>query len=148
VVTFSQLPEPTEWIFNTGIAYPIRAEIKGEGVGAIRHCIFSTGEFVEPIEVWNEPYQLGFGVQTMPLPMHELSFANIQPPHLEDYLQVTHGEFKLQRLPGNRTRLLGTTWYSNKVWPNEYWKVWSDGIIHAIHLRVLNHIKQLSEHNS
>ncbi len=145
VVSFSQLPEPKEWLFQTGIAYPIRARIDGKGVGAIRHCIFSTGEFVEPVEVWNEPYQLGFGVKTMPMPMHEWSYKKIHPPHLDQYLQVTHGQFKLQRLPGNKTRLLGTTWYSNKVWPSTYWKTWSDGIIHAVHLRVLNHIKALSE---
>jgi uncharacterized membrane protein YhaH (DUF805 family) len=145
VVTFSQLPEPTEWVFHTGIAYPIRAEIQGRGPGAIRHCIFSTGEFVEPIEVWDEPHQLGFGVKTMPLPMHEWSYKEIHPPHLDQYLQVTHGEFRLQALPHRRTRLIGTTWYSNRVWPSLYWKGWSDGIIHTIHLRVLRHIKNLSE---
>jgi uncharacterized membrane protein YhaH (DUF805 family) len=145
VVTFSQLPEPTEWLFHTGIAYPIRAEIQGRGVGAVRHCIFSTGEFVEPIEVWDEPHRLAFGVKTMPLPMHEWSYKEIHPPHLDEYLQVTHGEFKLEPLPGNKTQLIGTTWYSNKVWPSLYWKTWSDGIIHAIHLRVLRHIKHLSE---
>ena len=145
VVTFSQLPEPTEWVFHTGIAYPIRAEIRGQGVGAIRHCIFSTGEFVEPIEVWDKPNTLAFGVQTMPMPMHEWSYKQIHPPHLDQYLQVTHGQFRLQPLSGNRTRLIGTTWYSNKVWPSLYWKSWSDGIIHTIHLRVLRHIKALSE---
>jgi uncharacterized membrane protein YhaH (DUF805 family) len=145
VVTFSQLPEPTEWVFRTGIAYPIRAKIQGRGVGAVRRCIFSTGEFVEPIEIWNEPHQLVFGVKTMPMPMHEWSYKKIHPPHLDQYLQVTHGEFRLEPLPGNRTRLIGTTWYSNKVWPSLYWKAWSDGIIHTVHLRVLRHIKNLSE---
>jgi hypothetical protein len=52
VVSFSEIPPPTEWMFRTGIAYPIRAEIQGTGVGAERHCVFSTGAFVEPIEVW------------------------------------------------------------------------------------------------
>jgi hypothetical protein len=48
-------------------------------------------------------------------------------------------------LPGERTRLEGTTWYVHNLWPAEYWQVWSDGIIHAIHQRVLIHVKQLSE---
>ncbi len=43
VVSFSDLPEPAEWIFHTGIAYPIRARIEGAGPGAIRRCEFSTG---------------------------------------------------------------------------------------------------------
>ena len=36
VIAFSELPPPTEWIFRTGISYPVRAEIRGHGVGAVR----------------------------------------------------------------------------------------------------------------
>ncbi len=54
VVAFSELPPPTDWIFRAGVAYPMRAEIQGHGVGAERRCVFSTGPFVEPIEVWDE----------------------------------------------------------------------------------------------
>jgi uncharacterized membrane protein YhaH (DUF805 family) len=43
VVAFTQLPSPTDWFFRLGIAYPIRAEIHGTGVGAERYCLFSTG---------------------------------------------------------------------------------------------------------
>jgi hypothetical protein len=32
------------------------------------------------------------------------------------------------------------------MWPAVYWHIWSDYIIHRIHLRVLNHIKQAAEH--
>src|ERR1700687_6040825 len=49
VIGFASLPEPTEWLFKTGIAYPMRARIDGGGVGAIRHCEFTTGSFVEPV---------------------------------------------------------------------------------------------------
>jgi hypothetical protein len=31
------------------------------------------------------------------------------------------------------------------MYPATYWKAWSDGLIHAIHHRVLRHVKQLSE---
>src|SRR5262249_16923417 len=47
VVAFAEIPAPKELLFRAGIAYPIRAEIFGRGVGAVRHCIFSTGPFVE-----------------------------------------------------------------------------------------------------
>ena len=50
VLSFSDLPEPHEWYFHTGLAYPIRARIEGAGPGAIRYCEFSTGPFLEPIE--------------------------------------------------------------------------------------------------
>jgi hypothetical protein len=55
VLEFPQLKEPTEFIFKTGIAYPINATIKGEGVGAVRHCNFTTGCFIEPITIWDKP---------------------------------------------------------------------------------------------
>jgi len=31
------------------------------------------------------------------------------------------------------------------MWPGPYWRLWSDMIIHRIHLRVFEHIKRLSE---
>jgi len=51
----------------------------------------------------------------------------------------------LTQLAGNRTRLTGTTWYTDRIWPSAYWRVWSDYFIHHIHLRVLEHIKRLAE---
>lgn len=51
----SEIPPPVEWIFRAGIAYPIRAEMRGSGSGAERYCVFSTGAFVEPIQAWDEP---------------------------------------------------------------------------------------------
>ena len=54
----------------------------------------------------------------------------------------------LTPLPGGRTRLEGTTWYRHRLRPAAYWKVWSDEIIHQIHLRVLRHIKISAEGQS
>jgi hypothetical protein len=34
------------------------------------------------------------------------------------------------------------------MWPAEYWQLWSDAIIHRIHLRVLKQIKRLAEANA
>jgi uncharacterized membrane protein YhaH (DUF805 family) len=146
VVSFSQLPPPREMIFKLGIAYPIRAEITGHGAGAIRRCVFSTGPFVEPIEVWDEPRLLKFSVTQNPEPMQEWTpYRHIHPAHLDDYLQSCGGQFRLVPLHNNRTLLEGTTWYYHHMWPATYWQLWSDQIIHNIHLRVLNHIKTLSE---
>ena len=55
------------------------------------------------------------------------------------------GEFRLLALPGARTRLEGRTFYEMKVAPAAYWSLWSDAVIHAIHERVLAHIKQRAE---
>jgi len=147
VVSFAQLPPPTETIFKTGIAYPIRADIAGHGVGAVRHCVFSTGEFVEPITVWDEPRLLSFSVSGQPPAMEEMSiYSNLHPPHVEHYLISNRGQFELKSLPDGTTLLEGTTWYQNRFWPGVYWHLWSDAIIHRIHKRVLVHIKNLSEH--
>ena len=149
VVSFSELPKPTHWIFQLGFAYPTRATIIGRGVGAVRHCEFTTGPFVEPITVWDEPRLLKFSVTSQPSPMKESSwYPDLHPAHLDDYLVSKGGEFRLEPLPGGRTRLTGTTWYSHSIRPSWYWRPMSDWIIHRIHERVLAHVKMLSEARS
>ncbi len=146
VVSFAEIPPPQEAIFRAGIAYPIRAEISGHGPGAVRHCVFSTGPFVEPITVWDEPRLLRFSVTANPAPMNELTpYSHIEPAHMHGYFESHQGQFLLTELPGGRTRLEGTTWYSHTMWPEQYWHFWSDYIIHHIHLRVLRHIKKQTE---
>ncbi|HEX8131463.1 MAG TPA: hypothetical protein VF527_20350 [Pyrinomonadaceae bacterium] len=147
LIAFGELPPPQERLFRTGIAYPVRAEIEGHGVGAIRRCMFSTGAFVEPIEVWDEPRLLKFGVTSQPPIMDEMSpYRHLNPPHLNNYLQSRRGQFLLTPLDdGRRTLLEGTTWYQNNFWPGVYWNRWSDHIIGRIHTRVLDHIKNLAE---
>jgi uncharacterized membrane protein YhaH (DUF805 family) len=146
VVAFAEIPPPKELLFRAGIAYPIRAEISGHGVGAVRHCIFSTGPFAEPIEVWDEPRLLKFGVTANPAPLNELSpYGHIQPAHLHGYFVSKQGQFLLTALPGGRTRLEGATWYQHTMWPAAYWRLWSDYIIHKIHMRVLEHIRTRAE---
>jgi hypothetical protein len=149
VVGFSDLDTPPSWYFQLGIAYPKRATIVGSGVGAVRHCEFSTGAFVEPITAWEQPTRLAFDVQSQPPPMHELSpYRHVHPPHLDGYLRCKRGEFRLIELDGQRTRLEGRTWYEYEIFPQSYWTLWTDRLIHSIHQRVLGHIKQLSESNS
>ncbi len=149
VVAFTEIPPPHEVLFKVGVAYPIRAEITGKGPGAVRHCVFSTGPFVEPIQVWDEPRLLKFSVTDNPAPMQEWTpYHEIHPPHLHNFLVSNGGQFRLIPLSNGGTRLEGTTWYLHHMWPSLYWQVWSDEIIHEIHMRVLNHIKMKSEEKS
>jgi uncharacterized membrane protein YhaH (DUF805 family) len=143
VVQFKPLPPPKELLFRAGIAYPTRAEIRGKGAGALRRCVFSTGSFVEPITVWDEPRRLAFSVAEQPRILTELTpYREIHAPHLDGYFTSTHGEFVLTPLPGGRTRLAGLTWYRHAIWPTPYWRLWSDAIIHTIHQRVLDGIRK------
>lgn len=146
LVAFGRIDEPTELLFRTGIAYPIHAEIEGSGVGATRKCNFTTGPFIEPITVWDEPRLLEFGVLDQPPPMIEWSiYQDMKIPHLDGYFRSNKGQFRLEVMGDGSTRLIGTTWYSHDVWPNIYWQQWSNYILHAIHKRVLMHIKVKAE---
>jgi hypothetical protein len=146
VIKFPDLPEPEEWYFRAGIACPQRARIGGQGVGATRYCEFTTGTFVEPITAWDAPRRLAFDVTDQPEPMFELSpYRHVHPPHLDGFLRSNRGEFLLIRLPTGGTRLEGRTWYEFQMFPQWYWTLWSDLLIHRIHQRVLTHIQRLSQ---
>jgi hypothetical protein len=148
VVEFPELAPPKELLFKTGVAYPIRARIDGEGKGAIRYCEFSTGAFVEPITIWDENRLLQFSVNEQPLPMRELTpYGDLDTPHLHDYFVSRKGQFKLTQLENGGTLLEGTTWYYHRISPEFYWRIWTEKIVHTIHQRVLNHIKEQSESN-
>jgi hypothetical protein len=144
VIAFSEITEkPDSPILRSGIAYPIHATINGRGVGAVRECVFTTGAFEEPIDIWDAPNRLHFTVAKQPPVMHEMSWIpNLQPQHItREYLRSRQGQFVLIRLPNGHTLLEGTTWYELQYWPSSYWHLWSDAIIHRIHMRVLEHIK-------
>jgi uncharacterized membrane protein YhaH (DUF805 family) len=146
VVAFTEIPPPKEWMFRAGVAYPIRAQIVGTGPGAERRCVFSTGAFVEPIKIWDEPHLLKFSVTANPAPMEEWTpYHHIEPAHLHGYLVSNGGQFLLTPLPDGGTHLEGTTWYRHSLWPATYWRLWSDHIIHQIHMRVLKHIRDEAE---
>ena len=146
VLSFPALPEPTDLVFRSGIAYPRAARIEGEGVGAIRHCEFSTGAFVEPITAWEPGRRLAFDVTASPAPLRELSpYSRVVAPHLDGFFVARRGEFRLFPLSGGRTRLEGSTWYELRMQPILYWSTLSDGLIERIHDRVLRHIERVSE---
>ncbi|APZ93161.1 DUF805 domain-containing protein [Fuerstiella marisgermanici] len=146
VIAFPDITDKPAWFFQMGIASPLRAHIDGSGVGAIRYCEFTTGTFVEPITVWDENHRLAFDVTEQPHPMFELTpYRHIHPPHLDTSFRSTRGGFLLEPLPNGGTRLTGTTWYVLEMHPQAYWTLWSDELVHRIHLRVLQHIQKVAE---
>ncbi len=149
VVTFSELPPPTELLFRVGVAAPTRARIVGRGVGATRYCDFTTGSFVEPVTAWEENRLLAFDITAQAPPMTEWSpYRDVNPPHLDGYFRATHGEFRLTPLPGGRTRLEGRTRYVVDMFPQRYWTLPAGRIVAAIHERVLRHIAALAEEDN
>lgn len=146
VIAFPPLPEPRELVFRAGIAYPVRAEIVGQGAGAVRRCVFSTGAFTEPVTRWEPGRRLSFDVDSQPRPLQEWSpYRSVAAPHLDGYFVSRRGEFRLIALPNGHTRLEGSTWYEMKLQPAAYWVLYGDGIVHRIHMRVLAHIRATTE---
>ncbi|MEB0248939.1 hypothetical protein QN344_02270, partial [Mucilaginibacter sp. 5B2] len=109
---------------------------------------FSTGSFVEPITVWQQPHLLKFDVVEQPETMKEISLYDLHPNHLHGYFVSKNGQFNITKLKDGSTLLEGTTWYSNRIKPVIYWNIWCDFIIHKIHERVLAHIKAEAEKGS
>jgi hypothetical protein len=146
VVEFHEIPAPSEWYFRAGLAYPVRATISGTGVGATRRCVFSTGAFIEPITIWEPGRILAFGVTAQPQPLEEWSpYRRVYAPHLNGFFVSERGEFRLIPLANGGTRLEGHTWYHNNMYPQSYWRLFSDPILHRIHARVLDEVKRDAE---
>jgi len=147
LVTFGEIEPPEETFFRMGIAYPVRATIEGRGPGVVRRCSFNTGDFVEPIEVWDEPRLLSFVVEQCPQPMIEWNplHDHVDAAHLHGFFAAKRGQFELVPQADGSTLLRGTTWYAHGLGPEPYWTLWSDWLVHAIHRRVLEHIRQRAE---
>ncbi|MGH9374449.1 MAG: SRPBCC family protein, partial [Vicinamibacterales bacterium] len=149
VVSFSDIQAPPGWLFRTGLAYPVRARIDGSGVGAVRWCVFSTGTFREPITVWDAPNVLAFDVSQQAPPLAEWSpYSRVYATHIEGFFRTSRGEFRLVPVGVDRTRLEGRTWYALDMAPALYWTAVADTIVHAIHARVLEHVKTEAERGS
>jgi hypothetical protein len=145
-VAFPDITQSPDWVLRTGIAYPLGTRLEGTGLGAKRYCELSTGPVVERVVAWEPPYFLKFRVISTPPSMVETGlYGRIYPKHLTGYYTSKAGQFTLTPLPRGRTLLEGTSWYQHGLWPAEYWRWWSDAIVHRIHARVLEHIRSLSE---
>ena len=137
---------PLDAIFRAGIAYPVRSDMFGSGVGATRHCVLSTGPLIEKITSWEPAALLRFNVTSCPPSMHEISiYPDLHPAHLDNFMASQTGEFRLVRLGPHHTRLVGTSVYFNRMWPAWYWLRISDYVVHRVHVRVFNFIKHEAE---
>jgi hypothetical protein len=145
LIEFPDVEEPPTSLFRFGVAYPIHARIADDGIGAIRECLFSTGAYVEKITAWEEGRRLGFTVVSGPEGMREWSPYDIHPRHLDGYFVPESAEFRLTATPDGGTQLEGISWYRNSMWPSPYWRLWSDALLHQVHMRVFQHIKKLAE---
>jgi len=138
--------EPVALPFQLGVAYPVRGEIVGEGVGAIRLGEFSTGTVVEKVTEWVPNHKLAFVMLNQVPSMRELSpYAHVHAPHVIGYFRTTDTRFELAARGGGTTEVIERTSHELKLEPVLYWLPLARWVVHMNNARVLAYLKRQAE---
>ncbi len=106
-----------------GLAYPVASRIAGEGPGAHRTGVFSTGTADERVTIWRPGRTLAFRVVRQPPAMEEMSpYRKLHTPHLIGYFDTGETRFDLVPLTDGRTRLTATADHVLRIDPAPYWE--------------------------
>jgi hypothetical protein len=136
VLAFPEIPDPPNyWIFRLGLPYPTQTTNGGNVVGADRQCIFSNGVVIkERVAEFVPNEKLTFDVAEQPT-----------DPEAYGHITLHRGQFVLQDNHDGTTTLIGSSWYTLHVRPRWYFDLWTRDMSRAVHLRVMNHIRRVSE---
>ncbi|TCD08357.1 hypothetical protein EZ449_13225 [Pedobacter frigidisoli] len=136
VVAFDKIKQPnTYWLFNIGMPSPMQTTVTAYKKGAGRKCIFSNGYvFDEQIVTFDKNKNLTFDIVNQP-----------KDPEIMGHIDINRGQFLLQDNGNGTTTLIGNSWYKLHVFPTWYYDLWAESITRNVHLRVMDHIKVLSE---
>jgi uncharacterized membrane protein YhaH (DUF805 family) len=146
IVRMETIDEPRSLPFRLGVAYPLRGEVIGEGVGATRRSEFSTGTLLERVTEWIPQRKLAFVVlQDVPA-MRELSpYQHVHAPHVVGYFRTMHVSFELVPRSDGGTDLNEHTSHELKLEPVLYWLPIARWVVQANNARVLAHIRARAE---
>jgi hypothetical protein len=138
VVAFEKIKQPNAyWLFKAGMPSPMQTTVTAHKKGAGRKCIFSNGYvFDEKIVTFDINKDLTFDITGQP-----------EDPEIMGHINIERGQFLLKDNGDGTTTLVGNSWYSLKVFPIWYYDLWAESITRNVHLRVMDHIKALSEKN-
>lgn len=132
--------------FRLGVAYPLSAQIIGDGVGAKRVGVFSTGVAVERVTDWEPSRKLSFVVLSDPPAMRELSpYKHVNAPHVVGYFHTITTSFALLPLPDGRTRVTLRSTHELKLDPVLYWLPLTRWVVSTDDARVLAYVRRQSE---
>lgn len=136
VLAFPEIPDsPNYWIFRLGLPYPTQTTNGGNFVGADRQCMFSNGIVIkERVAEFVPQEKLTFDVAEQPA-----------DPEAYGHITLHRGRFVLRDNRDGTTTLFGSSWYTLHVRPRWYFDIWTRDMTRAVHLRVMNHVRRLSE---
>jgi len=136
VVSFPSIDAaPNYWLNAVGLPSPLATTCEGAFVGAARECIFSDGlVFKERVSEIAPIRLLTFEIVEQP-----------SNPELLGHLTLPRGQFHLIDNNDGTTTLIGRSWYILRMRPLWYFDWWTRDLTSHVHLRVMEHIKTLSE---
>lgn len=146
VLHMERIDEPLALPYRFGVAYPIRGEVLGEGVGAVRHGEFSTGTAIERVTEWVPNRRLAFVVETDIPAMRELSpYEHVHAPHVVGYFTTRTTSFELTPRSDGAIDLTLRSSHEIRLDPLLYWMPFARWMVAENNARVLTHIKRQSE---
>lgn len=132
--------------FGWGLAYPVAGQINGEGVGAVRLGVFSTGVAYERVTRWQRGRALWFDVLSDPPMMRETSpFGPLRTAHLSGYFTTQYARFTLAPRADGGTRLTLATNHALMIAPTTYFLPLARWAVHENKRRVLAHFRDRAE---
>jgi len=127
-----------------GVPRPIDARLQGHGVGAVRHLRWTGGvTFQEVVTRWEENRALSWTFRFGPESIPRAIEAHIKVDSA--YLKIADGEYRLEPLPGGRTRLTLSTHYRMATPINAYCDWWGQIFLNDFHGVVLEVIRARAE---
>jgi hypothetical protein len=136
---------PSSWAHAIGLPDPIEATLSYEGVGGVRNASFA-GDlvFIETIDAWEPEQRLAFTIAT--------DADKIPPTTLDEhvriggpYFDVLRGEYRLEALSKNVTRLHLSSQHRLSTDFNWYAHLWTDAIMSDLQKRILLVVQQRCE---
>jgi hypothetical protein len=135
--------------FRLGVAYPLRAEVIGEGVGAVRRGEFSTGTAIERVTEWEPNRKFSFVVVEDIPAMREMSpYQHVHAPHVVGYFRTIATSFELIRRADGHTDVIERTSHQLRLDPVLYWLPMARWVVGENNARVLAHIRRHAEQSA
>jgi hypothetical protein len=129
---------PSSWAHAIGFPDPIEATLSHEGIGGVRNASFMGNlVFIETVDVWEPGQRLGFTIaaDTDKIPPTTLDeHVRIGGP----YFEVLRGEYRLEPVSKNVTRLHLSSQHRLSTDFNWYAHLWTDAVMSDLQKRILH----------